>query len=84
MTPDEIRVAIRLLGQKVYWNKFFQVHYEPDKGYVIRYHSLKRGEQAWMPLFGKRGGFTKIAGGWVGSGKRFKKHEFGLEGPGSY
>jgi hypothetical protein len=55
MTPDEIRVAIRLLNQTVvYESRYPVVH--THEGYVIRW-GLDR------PLFGKDGEFRK---NWLG------------------
>lgn len=56
MTPDEIRVAIRLLGQIVVYNDRYPVEYNGFH-YVVKFPYDHR------VLFGKDGDFSKS---WIG------------------
>ena len=65
MTPEDIKVAIRMLDQKVTYETYNEVLYT-DRGYVIRYPGCDR------PLFGEDGDFDRS---WVGY-KMFSPHKF--------
>jgi len=65
MTPDEIKVAIRMLDQIVVYDDLHQVLHT-DKGYVVRSPGCDR------PLFGKDGDFSR---NWAGY-KMFGPHKF--------
>lgn len=65
MTPEEIKVAIRMLDQKVTYETYNEVLYT-DKGYVVRSPGCDR------PLFGKDGDFSR---NWAGY-KMFGPHKF--------
>lgn len=65
MTPDEIRVAIRMLDQIVIYDDKYPVIYTGDR-YVVRAPGCDR------PLFGKDGGFSQNWAGYL----MFNSHRF--------
>jgi hypothetical protein len=67
MTPDEIRVAIRLLGQRVYLWGYHEVKYNRYEGYYIDWFCPDPHEEH-DEVFDKKGNFVRS---WGAFGRRF-------------
>jgi hypothetical protein len=71
MTPDEIRVAIRMLGQPVYWQGEYPVEYT-ESGYIVNLGSWYGRSEL---IFDKDGEFRNGGlGRWS-----FRAEDFGTE-----
>lgn len=77
MTPDEIRIALRLFNERVYWGGF-RVGYTLEHGYHFKHKALVPVSEdgVVVKIFDENGRFAKVPEHWAIFGEYFQSDEF--------